>query len=200
MKLRAISGIRTGSLRSTQGIGLDDDDSAITRSSLAPVPRIKSLSRRETYQKMNLGLSAWQHRLRKPSRRQTSSQSEGNEITAAATGATLALADIAPLINTPSLRRSIPARKTVMQLRMLFVRRPRTLGRTLNSASLDHDTLPGTDNDRHPDGFRRHDVPAASGPIDGVMASTRTAPTLPYRLLGATDDAVRQQVAKKIRP
>lgn len=197
MKLRAISGIRTGSLRATQGVGLDAEESAITRSSLAPVQRIKSLSHRDTYQKMNVGLSAWQHRLRKPLRRQTASQPEGNATTAAV--ATPTLADITPLINTPPLRRSIPARKTVMQLRMLFLRRPRTLGRAFNSAGLDHDTLPGTDNDRHPDGLRRHDVPAASGPIDGVMASARTAPTLPYRLLGKTDDTVRQKMAKKMR-
>ena len=196
MKLRAISGALAGLQRAALRIGLDDDDSSVTRSSLAPVPRIAPLSRRDAYQIMNAGLSAWQFRLKKPSRRHVASQPAAAELNASV--AALALADIIPDAGIPSPRRSIPARKTVMQLRMAFARKPRKSGRLLDKSGLDHDTLPGTDNDRDPGGFKSLDVPTATGPIDATIALPRASRALPYRLLGATDDAGRRQVEKKL--
>lgn len=195
MKLRAISGLRTGLQRAALRLGIGEDDSSVTRSSLAPVPRIAPLSRRDTYQKMNVGLSAWQFRLKKPSRRQAANQTPAAGLEAAV--AALALADIIPIAGLPSPRRSVPLRKTVMQLRTAFARKPRSPGRLLDKSGLDHDTLPGADNDRDPDGFKSHDIPSATGPIDATIASPRGSRALPYRLLGVTDEAGRRQVEKK---
>ncbi len=198
MKLRAISGLRStlGLQRAALQAGRDDNDSAISATSLSRVARIAPLSRRDTYQKMGVGLSAWKHRLKKPLHRSAPDQVPN---LGADTGlATLALADLLPSLGVPTSRRSIPPRKTVMQLRLAFARKPRRPGRSVDKSGLDHDTLPGTDNDHHPEGYKTSDIPAATGPLDATFAAPRSAPTLPYRLLGSTDDASRRQVEKKL--
>ena len=197
MKLRAISGLRStlGLQRAALQAGFDDNDSTISATSLSRVSRIAPLSRRDTYQKMGVGLSAWKHRLKRPLHRPTADQVPiaGAENTLA----TLALTELLPSLGVLPSRRSIPPRKTVMQLRMAFARKPRRPGSSVDKSGLDHDTLPGTDNDHHSEGFKTSNIPAASGPIDATFAAPRAAPSLSYKLLGSTDDARRMQVGKK---
>ena len=198
MKLRAISGLRPAAALQHAALqsGLDDHDRAISATSLSRVPRIAPLSRRDTYQKMAVGLSAWKHRLKKPLRHPAADQfpTSGSDTAVA----TLALADLLPPLGVPSSRRSIPQRKTVMQLRIAFARKPRRPGRAVDKSGLDHDTLPGIDNDYRPEALNTSDIPAARGPIDATFAPPQPAPTLPYRLLGSTDDASRRQIEKKL--
>lgn len=211
MSLR-ISRIKAGLTSTISRSGaMNGDDRLSINTRILPVPPVTALSRRQTYQKMRVGQTTAELRLKNAGRAiaganrlrlsavdsNDRTSSEDNTPTQFDTSANLA-ALAGMTVDAVKLRssRSVPTRKTVLQLRMQSVRKRRKPAKTLARPGLDHDTLPDTDGLPHASEVTSDTTPAVHGPFDPALPVSRADTTRPYLLPQAAEAARRRQVEK----
>ena len=199
----------TGAISRSGAMNGDDAVSISTR--IEPVPRVTPLSRRQTYQKMRVGQTTAELRLKNASRaiaetvRGTTSPVRSTDAVTPSDSAPAqsdtsaggsALADLG--LNSTKIRsgKSVPTRKTVLQLRMQNIRKLRKPTTALGRTGLDHDTLSDNDGLPHTNDLTSDHTPAVSGPLSPALPTSRTDATRPYLLPQTAEAARRRQVEK----
>lgn len=211
MSLR-INRIRAGLTSAISRSGaMNGDDPVSINPRILPVPPVTALSRRQTYQKMRVGQTAAELRLKNAGRtiagtaatrpsplRSTDPSAPDDNSSKQSEASPNALALTSMTTDVVKLRsgRSVPTRKTVLQLRMQNVRKLRKPAKALGRAGLDHDTLPEPDGLPNANDVTSDNTPAVSGPFDPALPLSRTDTTRPYLLPQSAEAARRQQVEK----
>jgi uncharacterized protein (DUF2342 family) len=211
MSLR-ISRIKAGLTSAISRSGaMNGDDPVSINTRILPVPPVTALSRRQTYQKMRVGLTTAELRLKnagraiagttrtrpsavRSSERQTQDDNSSAQFDANAN--VLALAGLTADSVKPRTGKPIHTRKNVLQLRMQNVRKLRKPATALGRAGLDHDALPGSDDLLHASDLTSDSTPAVHGPFDPALPLSRTDTTRPYLLPQTAEAARRKQVEK----